>query len=75
MKIPPYPPLVKGEWGDFHINHSGGLIDFGLNGANSLQLISRLLRLHAFYPQNVELNEDAGFQFGINDVISKVIMI
>ena len=20
MKIPPYPPLVKGEWGDFHIN-------------------------------------------------------
>jgi len=20
MKIPPYPPLAKGGWGDFHIN-------------------------------------------------------
>jgi len=26
-------------------------------------------------PMNVKLNEDTGFQFGINDVISKVIMI
>ena len=26
MKIPPYPPLVKGGWGDFHINASPGMV-------------------------------------------------
>jgi len=28
MKIPPYPPLVKGGWGDFHINVLGILTGY-----------------------------------------------
>ena len=26
MKIPPYPPLVKGGWGDFHINSNNAIV-------------------------------------------------
>jgi hypothetical protein len=28
MKIPPYPPLVKGGWGDFHINRIKRLAEY-----------------------------------------------
>ena len=43
MKIPPYTPLAKGGWGDFHINSTSG------KGIRSLGVLAEPITRNKIY--------------------------